>query len=201
MAGLPFSAHSRHPRHRRHSRVGGNPVFNVGGVQRSPGTRPTPSPPGSRPQPGVSHSSLSCVGRIPNALCLRRRWRATTWTATVGGCRAVVVPSDRGHIRVWVDSAEGQGGTRERRCDMGHGACPRGARWPKAPPLRCCSRGWKTWIPACAGMTELRSGNDGGGGDDRYAPSSVPQTVSSPLVSMKRMTSSSPCCVFRLVIT
>ncbi len=89
---------------------------------------------------GMAHSSLSSVGRIPDTLCLRRRWCTTSLTATVRGCRAVVVPSGGGHIRVWVESSEGQGGTRELRCDRGHGACPRGVRRPKVPPLPCRSR-------------------------------------------------------------
>ena len=78
--------------------------------------------------------------RVPDTLCLRQRWRATSWAVTGSGCRAVVVPSGGGHIRVWVESSEGQGGTRERRRNRGHGACPRGVRRPKVPPLRCRSR-------------------------------------------------------------
>ena len=56
------------------------------------------------PKPLDKHNGvLSSVGRIPDTLCLRRRWRATKRTATVSGCRAVVVPSGGGHIRVWAD--------------------------------------------------------------------------------------------------
>ncbi|MDX2050141.1 MAG: hypothetical protein SFT93_03070 [Rickettsiaceae bacterium] len=42
-------------------------------------------------------------------------------------------------------------------------------------PRRRGSREYKDWIPACAGMTEKRRGNDkSGGGNDSYDHSVIP---------------------------